>query len=117
MTNVYLATRGCTSATRATKCSDPPSRRADRTRGAMGRVLAKVGSIRGMHICPTICDSKLNYTHRSHIFDGQTTHGETAAFQLCDLHDEFLRELVENEDDLREVCDVRPWLLFESLRG
>lgn len=44
---------------------------------------------------------------RSHIFDGQTTHGETAAFQLCDLHDEFLRELVENEDDLREVCDER----------
>ncbi|GJE84727.1 RNA polymerase III transcription factor IIIC subunit-domain-containing protein [Phanerochaete sordida] len=44
---------------------------------------------------------------RSHIFDGQSTHGETAAFQFCDLHDELLRELVENEDDLREVCDER----------
>lgn len=43
---------------------------------------------------------------RSHIFDGQATHGETAAYQLCDLHDEFLKEMVENEDDLREVCNV-----------
>ncbi|EKM59615.1 uncharacterized protein PHACADRAFT_205839 [Phanerochaete carnosa HHB-10118-sp] len=44
---------------------------------------------------------------RSHIFDGKTSHGETAAFQLCDLQDELLKEMVENEGDLREICDER----------
>lgn len=43
---------------------------------------------------------------RSHIFDGETATSDTAAFQLCDLHDPMLKEMIENEDDLREVCDV-----------
>lgn len=31
---------------------------------------------------------------------------ETAAYQLCDLHDPVLKEMVENEDDLRDTCNV-----------
>jgi hypothetical protein len=42
----------------------------------------------------------------SHIFDGESPVAETAAFQLCDLQDPMLKEMVEDEDDLREVCNV-----------
>ncbi|KAH7930260.1 hypothetical protein BV22DRAFT_1028484 [Leucogyrophana mollusca] len=44
---------------------------------------------------------------KSHIFDGVTITKETAAFQLCDIHDPMLKEMIEEEDDLREVCDER----------
>ncbi|KAI0092586.1 RNA polymerase III transcription factor IIIC subunit-domain-containing protein [Irpex rosettiformis] len=44
---------------------------------------------------------------RSHIFDGQTMSKETAAYQLCDLHDLKLKEMVENEEDLRDTCNER----------
>ena len=43
---------------------------------------------------------------RSHIFDGVTVTKETAAFQLCDLHDLMLREMVEGEEELRETCNA-----------
>ncbi|KAJ3558658.1 hypothetical protein NM688_g793 [Phlebia brevispora] len=48
-----------------------------------------------------------NEDKRSHIFDGLTVTKETAAFQLCDLHDPMLKEMVEEEEDLRETCNER----------
>lgn len=42
---------------------------------------------------------------KSHIFDGLIITKETAAFQLCDIHDPMLKEMIE-EGDLRETCDV-----------
>ncbi|KIO12791.1 hypothetical protein M404DRAFT_124008 [Pisolithus tinctorius Marx 270] len=44
---------------------------------------------------------------KSHIFDGQTITKETAAFQLCDIIDPMLKEMIEREEDLRETCDER----------
>ena len=46
------------------------------------------------------------YACRSHIFDGVTVTKETAAFQLCDIEDEMLKEMIEDEEDLRESCNV-----------
>ncbi|ESK97432.1 rna polymerase iii transcription factor [Moniliophthora roreri MCA 2997] len=43
----------------------------------------------------------------SHIFDGQTLTKETAAFQLCDITDPMLKEMIESGDDLRDTCDER----------
>ena len=43
---------------------------------------------------------------KSHIFDGVTLTKETAAFQLCDIHDLMLKDMIESEEDLRETCDV-----------
>lgn len=48
-----------------------------------------------------------NQTSRnSHIFDGQTLTKETAAFQLCDITDPMLKNMIENLEGLRDVCDV-----------
>ncbi|EMD41102.1 hypothetical protein CERSUDRAFT_111679 [Gelatoporia subvermispora B] len=44
---------------------------------------------------------------RSHIFDGVTVTSETAAFQLCDIQDEMLKDMIEDEEDLRETCNER----------
>lgn len=44
---------------------------------------------------------------RSHIFDGATIAKETAAFQLCDIQDPMLKEMIEKEEDLRQTCDER----------
>ncbi|CAL1702142.1 unnamed protein product [Somion occarium] len=44
---------------------------------------------------------------RSHIFDGINATKETAAFQLCDILDEMLKEMIEDEEDLRETCHER----------
>ncbi|KAI6003794.1 RNA polymerase III transcription factor IIIC subunit-domain-containing protein [Pisolithus albus] len=44
---------------------------------------------------------------KSHVFDGITITKETAAFQLCDIVDPMLKEMIEREDDLRETCDER----------
>jgi general transcription factor 3C polypeptide 5 (transcription factor C subunit 1) len=43
----------------------------------------------------------------SHIFDGQTLTKETAAFQLCDIVDPMLKEMIEDPDGLRETCNER----------
>jgi hypothetical protein len=55
--------------------------------------------------------SKLRVIHPpnrdSHIFDGVTLTKETAAFQLCDITDGMLRRMIEEDDDLRDVCNVR----------
>jgi general transcription factor 3C polypeptide 5 (transcription factor C subunit 1) len=45
-------------------------------------------------------------TSKSHIFDGTTLSKETAAFQLCDIHDPMLKEMIDDDETLREVCDV-----------
>ncbi|KAF8897346.1 RNA polymerase III transcription factor IIIC subunit-domain-containing protein [Infundibulicybe gibba] len=44
---------------------------------------------------------------QSHIFDGQTLTKETAAFQLCDITDPMLKELINDPKDLRDVCHER----------
>jgi general transcription factor 3C polypeptide 5 (transcription factor C subunit 1) len=44
---------------------------------------------------------------KSHIFDGKTITKETAAFQLCDIHDPMLKSMIEDPDGLRDVCHVR----------
>ncbi|KAG7097162.1 hypothetical protein E1B28_004539 [Marasmius oreades] len=43
----------------------------------------------------------------SHMFDGQTLTKETAAFQLCDITNPMLKEMIESTEDLRETCDER----------
>ncbi|KAH6915161.1 RNA polymerase III transcription factor IIIC subunit-domain-containing protein [Coprinopsis sp. MPI-PUGE-AT-0042] len=44
---------------------------------------------------------------KSHIFDGKTVSKETAAFQLCDIVDPMLREMIDDPEGLRETCDER----------
>ncbi|THH33805.1 hypothetical protein EUX98_g447 [Antrodiella citrinella] len=44
---------------------------------------------------------------RSHVFDGVTVTKDTAAFQLCDIEDEMLKEMIEDGEDLREECNER----------
>jgi len=59
-----------------------------------------------------------NHSHQgsrfSHIFDGVRLNTETAAFQLCDIHDETLKQMIESadEEDLRDECDVCELVLF-----
>ena len=43
----------------------------------------------------------------SHIFDGVHLTTETAAFQLCDITDPMLKEMIEYEDGVRDECNVR----------
>jgi len=43
---------------------------------------------------------------RSHIFDGVTLSSETAAFQLCDITDPMLKRTIDEEEDIRESCNV-----------
>lgn len=55
---------------------------------------------------------------RSHIFDGETVTSETAAFQLCDITDAMLKEMIEadDEDSLREACNERDgWYTTHAL--
>ncbi|KAJ3359005.1 tau 95 subunit of transcription factor TFIIIC [Allomyces javanicus] len=40
----------------------------------------------------------------AHLFDGQRLHQMTSLFQLCDLTDPILKELVDSEEYLRETC-------------
>ncbi|KAJ6516097.1 RNA polymerase III transcription factor IIIC subunit-domain-containing protein [Mycena sanguinolenta] len=44
---------------------------------------------------------------KSHLFDGKTMTKETASFQLCDLIDPMLKEMIDDEKGLREECDER----------
>ena len=53
---------------------------------------------------------------RSHIFDGKTLAKETAAFQLCDIEDPMLKGMIEDAEELREVCDDRDgWYTTHAL--
>ncbi|KAI0829373.1 RNA polymerase III transcription factor IIIC subunit-domain-containing protein [Trametes gibbosa] len=53
---------------------------------------------------------------RSHIFDGETVTSETAAFQLCDITDGMLKEMIEDEDARRETCGERDgWFTTHAL--
>jgi hypothetical protein len=40
------------------------------------------------------------------VFDGRSLNSDTAAFQLCDIVDPMLKDMVDDDDDLREVCHV-----------
>lgn len=44
---------------------------------------------------------------KSHIFDGVNQSRETATFQLCDITDPMLKEMIEDEDAVRDECNVR----------
>ncbi|KAJ7047575.1 RNA polymerase III transcription factor IIIC subunit-domain-containing protein [Mycena alexandri] len=44
---------------------------------------------------------------KSHLFDGKTLTKETAAFQLCDLVDPMLKEMVDDDTELRDESDER----------
>ncbi|TFY80278.1 hypothetical protein EWM64_g3735 [Hericium alpestre] len=53
---------------------------------------------------------------RSHIFDGQTITSETAAFQLCDITDPLLKEMIESEEEVRESSNERDgWYTTHAL--
>ncbi|KAI0068897.1 hypothetical protein BV25DRAFT_1866793 [Artomyces pyxidatus] len=53
---------------------------------------------------------------KSHIFDGKTLSSETAAFQLCDITDPMLKEMIEDEDEVRETCNERDgWYTTHAL--
>lgn len=42
----------------------------------------------------------------SHIFDGQAVHRNVGNYQLCDMTDPFLQEVIQNDEFVREECDV-----------
>lgn len=48
-----------------------------------------------------------NDKRRSHIFDGKNLTKETAAFQLCDVDDPMLKEMIEDANDIRDECNER----------
>ncbi|KAH9998354.1 RNA polymerase III transcription factor IIIC subunit-domain-containing protein [Russula vinacea] len=53
---------------------------------------------------------------RSHIFDGVTLSSDTAAFQLCDITDPMLKEMIDEEEDIRESCNERDgWFTSRAL--
>jgi general transcription factor 3C polypeptide 5 (transcription factor C subunit 1) len=55
------------------------------------------------------------WNNRSHIFDGVTLTSETAAFQLCDITDPMLKQMIEEEEDVRDSCSVGIfWLIYPS---
>ncbi|KAI0079703.1 hypothetical protein K474DRAFT_1705387 [Panus rudis PR-1116 ss-1] len=59
---------------------------------------------------------KSRQDRRSHIFDGQHVTKETAAFQLCDIQDEMLQEMIEDEEEVRETCHERDgWYTSHAL--
>ena len=43
---------------------------------------------------------------RSHIFDGKDLTKETAAFQLCDIEDPMLMEMINDPNNMQEECNV-----------
>ncbi|KAF8826558.1 hypothetical protein HHX47_DHR5000101 [Lentinula edodes] len=52
-------------------------------------------------------DPEKEEARTSHMFDGVNLTKETAAFQLCDITDVMLKEMIEDPDDVREACDER----------
>lgn len=53
---------------------------------------------------------------RSHIFDGVTLTSETAAFQLCDITDSMLKQMIDEEEDVRDSCNERDgWFTSRAL--
>ncbi|KAK9899970.1 hypothetical protein P389DRAFT_165068 [Cystobasidium minutum MCA 4210] len=43
----------------------------------------------------------------SHIFDGEAVHSNVGSYQLCDMTDPFLQEMLQSEEFVREECDIR----------
>ncbi|KAK7061544.1 RNA polymerase III transcription factor IIIC subunit-domain-containing protein [Favolaschia claudopus] len=55
---------------------------------------------------------------KTHLFDGKTLTKETASFQLCDLIDPMLKEMIEDDEELREECDERDgWYPHHALES
>ncbi|KAF7355135.1 hypothetical protein MSAN_01429100 [Mycena sanguinolenta] len=53
---------------------------------------------------------------KSHLFDGKTMTKETASFQLCDLIDPMLKEMINDDKGLREECNERDgWYTTHAL--
>ncbi|KAJ3847681.1 RNA polymerase III transcription factor IIIC subunit-domain-containing protein [Lentinula lateritia] len=52
-------------------------------------------------------DPEKEEARTSHMFDGVNLTKETAAFQLCDITDVMLKEMIEDPDDVRDACDER----------
>lgn len=59
----------------------------------------------GMSICPKQLQFLIIH-RRSHIFDGKTQSTEIASFQLCDIQDPTLVQMIGSEEELRDVCNV-----------
>ncbi len=55
------------------------------------------------------------WNNRSHIFDGVTLTSETAAFQLCDITDPMLKQMIDEEEDVRDSCNVGKFRLILTL--
>lgn len=47
-----------------------------------------------------------SFARVSHIFDGVTPSKETAAFQLCDITDPMIKAMVDDPEEVRDVCNV-----------
>lgn len=46
------------------------------------------------------------FIRSSHIFDGKIRHSETASFQLCDIVDPLLEEMINSPEAISDVYDV-----------
>jgi general transcription factor 3C polypeptide 5 (transcription factor C subunit 1) len=51
------------------------------------------------------------------MFDGKTLASGTAAFQLCDIIDPMLKEMIEDDSELRDTCNVRALVTFNRHRS
>ena len=56
------------------------------------------------------------WNNRSHIFDGITLTSETAAFQLCDITDPMLKRMIEEEEEVRDSCNVGEFPVIITFR-
>jgi len=70
-------------------------------------MVAKVTLTEGLYMYRSTTSDFHILIRKSHIFDGVNITKETAAFQLCDIHDRMLMDMIQGEDDLREVCNER----------
>jgi hypothetical protein len=110
--NSELATNACISGTRTTQSYVRLSSAVVRTvplrpaclsneviKRLIGSSFPRLAYIVALALTVYICRT-------SHIFDGVTLTKETAAFQLCDILDPMLKEMIEDANDLRDVCNV-----------
>lgn len=47
-----------------------------------------------------------SFARVSHTFDGVTPSKETAAFQLCDITDPMIKAMIDDPEEVRDVCNV-----------
>lgn len=53
----------------------------------------------------------------SHIFDGEAVHRNVGNYQLCDMTDPFLQEVIKNDEFVRAECDVSYFTNTRTLGG